>query len=77
MAKLAQKLARQRKLLDELSVQKAEAKSTWNRRNVLACILFNNLLAVSVGYLFGTVFFGVGMMGEILAIDHVTAESIM
>jgi hypothetical protein len=64
VADLSNKLARQRKQLDELVAQNAAKKSTWKWYHVLGLILLNNLIVMAVGIIAGSAFYGVGPISE-------------
>lgn len=75
---LSQKLAGQRKMLDEMSVQKAQSKSTWKWWHVVGLVLLNNLLAVGFGFGSGSVFYGVSTWGEDgISVDSLNAEGMI
>lgn len=57
---LSNKLAKQRKQLDELVTQNAAKKSTWRWYHVLLLILMNDLLVMAVGISGASAFYGVG-----------------
>ena len=67
VADLSNKLARQRKQLDELVSQNAAKKSTWKWYHVLGLILLNNLVVMAIGITgitAGSAFYGVGPIAE-------------
>ena len=77
VAELSAKLAKQRKMLDELAAQKAQTKSTWKWWQVPTLVFFNNLLAVGFGWGTGSIFFGVGRWGEGWTANQVTADGLL
>jgi cytoskeletal protein CcmA (bactofilin family) len=77
VAQLSTKLAKQRKLLDELSSQKAQSKSAWTWWHVVGLVLFNNMLAVGFGFGAGSMFFGVGWWEHGWAADTLVAEGLI
>ena len=64
VADLSNKLARQRKQLDELVAAQAAKKSTWKWYHVLGLILLNNLVVMAIGITAGSAFYGVGPISE-------------
>eukprot|EP01052_Picozoa_sp_SAG31_P010450 SAG31_NODE_573_length_13971_cov_5.931949_2_plen_275_part_00 len=64
VADLSNKLARQRKQLDELVAAQATKKSTWKWYHVLGLILLNNLVVMTIGITAGSAFYGVGPIAE-------------
>lgn len=64
VADLSNKLARQRKQLDELVAAQAAKKSTWKWYHVLGLILLNNLVVMAIGITAGSAFYGVGPIAE-------------
>ena len=77
VAELAAKLAKQRKMLDELASQKAQTKSTWKWWQVPTLVFLNNLLAVGFGWGMGSIFFGVGRWSEGWVANEVTADGLV
>ena len=57
---LSNKLAKQRKQLDELVMQNASKKSTWRWYHVLMLILVNDLVVMAIGISGASAFYGVG-----------------
>lgn len=77
VAQLSAKLAKQRKMLDELAAQKAANKSTWKWWQVPSLVILNNLLAVGFGWGAGSMFFGVGRWKEGWTGNDVTADGLI
>ena len=61
---LSNKLANQRKQLEELIAQKAATASTIKWYHVAGAILLNNLIALAIGFAGGSWIFGVSPFGE-------------
>eukprot|EP01043_Picozoa_sp_COSAG02_P008019 COSAG02_NODE_249_length_27097_cov_30.179155_8_plen_2297_part_00 len=61
---LSNKLAKQRKQLDELVTQNASKKSTWRWYHVLMLIFLNDLIVMAVGISGASAFYGVGPIGD-------------
>jgi predicted acyltransferase (DUF342 family) len=64
VADLSNKLARQRKQLDELVAAQAAKKSTWKWYHVLGLILLNNIVVMAVGVIAGSAFYGIGPISD-------------
>ena len=61
---LSNKLAKQRKQLDELVTQNAAKKSTWRWWHVLGAIILNDLIVMAVGISGASAFYGVGPISD-------------
>jgi hypothetical protein len=61
---LSNKLAKQRKQLDELVSQNAAKKSTWRWYHVLGIIVLNDMLVMMIGISAASAFYGVGPISD-------------